>query len=194
LVVLAGLLGLLGVGAGDPIPVEPEPRLPEPLLLPDPEVLPELVEPPVLPEPLVLPELLPYWRTQSSRSVPVLPMHWLGRAEGSLLELPVALGLVVEPPVALPLPVVCAQDTLASPRRAAAAAALSVFTITMYSLEVEWGDCSRLPCKRDAATWHARCRIASRRCPPRSALVRGRSQVLGFQSVSAGTVRANKPA
>ena len=56
MVVLLGLLGLgllgeLGVGAGEPIPVEPEPRLPDPVLLP---------EPLVLPEPLLPPELLPY--------------------------------------------------------------------------------------------------------------------------------------
>ena len=54
-----GVLGLLGVGAGDPIPVEPE-------LEPDP-VLPDELDPvlpvlepvllPVLPEPL---ELAPY--------------------------------------------------------------------------------------------------------------------------------------
>jgi hypothetical protein len=86
-------------------------------------------------------------------------MHWLGRALLSLLELPVApapveplllepvlplplvLGLLVELPllpvalglvVELPLlPEVCAQDTLARPSRAAATAALSVFTITL---------------------------------------------------------------
>jgi hypothetical protein len=89
-----------------------------------------------------------------------LPTHWLGRAEESLLELPVApelvepepiepeplapepelpptLGLVVElplPPVLpeLPaLPELCAQDTVARPSRAAATAALSFFAITM---------------------------------------------------------------
>jgi hypothetical protein len=88
-----------------------------------------------------------------------LPAHWLGRAEESLLELPVApepvepepiepeplapepalpptLGLVVELPLpvlpALPaLPELCAQDTVARPSRAAATAALSFFAITM---------------------------------------------------------------
>jgi hypothetical protein len=64
--VVLGVLGLLGVGAGDPIPVEPE-------LEPDP-VLPDELDPvlgvllelepvllPVLPEPLVLLlELAPY--------------------------------------------------------------------------------------------------------------------------------------
>jgi hypothetical protein len=60
--VVLGVLGLLGVGAGDPIPVEPElepdPVLPDEL---DP-VLGVLLEPlllPVLPEPLPL-ELAPY--------------------------------------------------------------------------------------------------------------------------------------
>ena len=150
-----GALGVLGV----------EPRLPEPLVLPDPVVLPEpLVLPdPMLPEPEVLPEplVLPYWRTQSSFSVPVLPMHWLGSAAVSLLVLPVApelvepdapepvepeapvpalpptLGLVVEPL----LPEVCAQVTVARPRRAAATAALSCFAITMV-LSFGWEDCS----------------------------------------------------
>jgi len=71
-------------------------------------------------------------------------MHWLGRAEGSLLELPVALGLVGEPPAVPPLPVVCAQDTLASPRRAAATAVLSFFAITMIlSFGLRGEDCSR---------------------------------------------------
>jgi hypothetical protein len=85
-----------------------------------------------------------------------LPTHWLGRAEESLLELPVApelvepepiepeplapepelpptLGLVVElpPPVLPALPELCAQDTVARPSRAAATAALSFFAITM---------------------------------------------------------------
>jgi hypothetical protein len=73
-----------------PIPVEPEPRLPEPELLPVlglvvlPElepvaglvVLPELE--PVLPDP----DVLPYCLTQSSRCVPVRPTHWLGVAVG----------------------------------------------------------------------------------------------------------------
>jgi hypothetical protein len=103
--VVLGVLGELGV-------LGVEPRLPEPLLLPEPmlPVLPDpllLPEPmlPVLPEPLlpeprlpdpeVLPEplVLPYCFTQSSRSVPVLPMHWLGVAALSLLVLP----LVLEP-------------------------------------------------------------------------------------------------
>jgi hypothetical protein len=133
-VVLGEVLGA-GVALGvlvelpdeeDPIPVE----------------LPELV----LPEPLVLPEVLPYCLTQSARSVPVLPMHWLGTAALSLLELPlapaepepleldpvVALGVLVEPPVVL-LPEVCAHDALARPSNAAATAAVSVFAITMCS-------------------------------------------------------------
>jgi hypothetical protein len=93
--VVLGVLGELGV-------LGVEPRLPEPLLLPepmlpvlpDPEVLPEpLLPEPRLPDPEVLPDplVLPYWRTQSSRSVPVLPMHWLGVAALSLLVLPLAL-------------------------------------------------------------------------------------------------------
>jgi len=130
--VVLGVLGELGV-------LGVEPRLPEPLVLPDPVVLPEplvLPEPmlpdPVLPDPEVLPEpllpeprlpdpevlpeplVLPYCFTQSSRSVPVLPMHWLGVAAGSLLVLPVAPELVepvaepvdpeeLEPAPALPL-------------------------------------------------------------------------------------------
>jgi hypothetical protein len=57
--VVLGVLGLLGVGAGDPIPVEPELE-PDPVLPDELEpVLPEL-EPvllPVPPEPL---ELAPY--------------------------------------------------------------------------------------------------------------------------------------
>jgi hypothetical protein len=143
-VVLGVVLGLvLGLVV---LPDElPEPRLPEPLVLPDPLVLPE----PML-EPLVLPEPLPYWRTQSSFSVPVLPTHWLGRAALSVLELPDApapveplelepalpptLGLVVEPPMLpLLLPELCAHDALARPSRAAATAAVSVFAITMYA-------------------------------------------------------------
>jgi len=75
-----------------------------------------------------------------------LPTHWLGSTEVSLLELPDApappvvpepdpmLGLVVELPL-LPeppaLPELCAQVTVARPRRAAATAALSFFAITM---------------------------------------------------------------
>ena len=84
-----GVLGVLGVE-----PRLPEPVLPEPLALPEPVVLPE---PLLLPEPLVL----PYCFTQSSRSVPVLPMHWLGVAAESLLVLPVAPELV-EPEVPEP--------------------------------------------------------------------------------------------
>jgi hypothetical protein len=86
-----------------------------------------------------------------------LPTHWLGRALGLLLSLdellvpepiepeplapapevlPVA-GLVVELPglvAELPvLPEVCAHEGLAKPSSAAATAALSVFTITMYA-------------------------------------------------------------
>jgi hypothetical protein len=86
-----------------------------------------------------------------------LPTHWLGRALGLLLSLdelllpepiepeplapapalPPAAGLVVELPglvVELPvLPEVCAHEAPARPSSAAATAALSVFTITMYS-------------------------------------------------------------
>jgi hypothetical protein len=86
-----GELGVLGVEPRLPEPVEPE-LLPEPML-PDPEVLPEpLLPEPRLPDPEVLPEplVLPYCFTQSSRSVPVLPMHWLGVAALSLLVLPLA--------------------------------------------------------------------------------------------------------
>jgi len=80
-----------------------------------------------------------------------LPTHWLGRADWSLLELPVTpelvepepmapeplelepalpptLGLVVEPPV---LPEVCAHEALARPSSAAATAAVSVLVITL---------------------------------------------------------------
>ena len=159
-----GALGVLGV----------EPRLPEPLLLPDAPVLPEPLLLPVPmppePEPVVLPEplVLPYCFTQSSRSVPVLPMHWLGvAAVVSLLVLPVTPELVepeapepepvapeeLEPAPALPLtlglvvellpllPEVCAHDTVARPSRAAATAALSFFAITMV-LSLGWEDCS----------------------------------------------------
>jgi len=67
-----------------------------------------------------------------------LPTHWLGRALGLLLSLdeplPEMLGLVVELPV---LPEVCAHEALARPSSAAATAALSVFTITMYAPLVE---------------------------------------------------------
>jgi hypothetical protein len=76
-----GVLGVLGDVVLEPMPVEPEPRLPE-LELPD--------EPVVLPEPLVL----PYCWTHCSRSRPVLPTHWLG-SEVLLLDEPVALGEVV---------------------------------------------------------------------------------------------------
>ena len=96
------VLGVLPVLPLDepPMPVEPEPRLPEPELLPvlgllGLVVLPELepVLEPVLPEPVVLPEpdVLPYCLTQSSRCVPVRPMHWLGVAAVSVLDaLPLA--------------------------------------------------------------------------------------------------------
>lgn len=160
-----GALGVLGVEPMLPEPVLPEPMLPEPVL-PEPLLLPE----PMLPEPVVLPEplVLPYCFTQSSRSVPVLPMHWLGVAALSLLllpltpepvepealepepvepealepvpALPLALGLVVEPLLPL-LPEVCAHDTVARPSRAAATAALSFFAITMI-LSFGWEDCS----------------------------------------------------
>ncbi len=159
-------LGVLGVEPMLPDPLLPDPVLPDPVLpepvLPE-EVLPEpLLPDPMLPDPEVLPEplVLPYCFTQSSRSVPVLPMHWLGVAAVSLLVLPVAPELVepeapepevveselVEPePLepALPLtlglvvellplpPEVCAHDTVARPSRAAATAALSFFAITM---------------------------------------------------------------
>jgi hypothetical protein len=173
--VVLGVLGALGVLGVEPMLPEPlvlpDPVLPEPML-PEPEVLPEPLLPdprlpdPVLPEPLVL----PYCFTQSVRSVPVLPMHWLGVAALSLLVLPVApelvepevleselvepdelepapalppvlplpltLGLVVELPL---LPEVCAQVTVARPRRAAATAALSCFAITMV-LSFGWGE------------------------------------------------------
>ena len=57
-----GVLGLLGVGAGDPIPVEPELELPDPVLPDELEPVLPVLEPlllPVLPEPLPL-ELAPY--------------------------------------------------------------------------------------------------------------------------------------
>jgi hypothetical protein len=178
--VVLGVLGELGV-------LGVEPRLPEPLvlpepMLPDPEVLPEpLLPEPRLPDPDVLPEplVLPYCFTQSSRSVPVFPMHWLGVAAESLLVLPVAPELVepvaepvdpeeLEPAPALPLtlglvvllpllPEVCAQDTVARPRRAAATAALSCFAITMV-LSFGWGRLQPQTCKRDAATERSRQR------------------------------------
>jgi hypothetical protein len=153
--VVLGALGVLGVEPMLPEPVLPEPVLPEPLLLPEPMLLE-----PVLPDPVVLPEplVLPYSFTQSSRSVPVLPMHWLGVAALSLLLLPLTpelvepellepeplepeplvpappltLGLVVEPLLPPVVPEVCAHDTVARPSRAAATAALSFFAITMY--------------------------------------------------------------
>jgi hypothetical protein len=115
---------VLGV---DPMPVVPEPRLPEP-------VVPELV----LPEALLPPYCWMHW----SRSRPVLPTHWLGR-DALLLEEPLpvtplllepVLGEVVLGEVVLgELLELCAQDTLARPSSAAATAALSVFTITMYA-------------------------------------------------------------
>jgi len=101
--VVLGVLGALGV-------LGVEPRLPEPLLLPEAPVLPEpllLPEPmlePVLPEVLPEPLVLPYCFTQSSRSVPVLPMHWLGVAAVSLLVLPVT-PVPVEPEALEPEPV-----------------------------------------------------------------------------------------
>jgi hypothetical protein len=95
-----------------------------------------------------------------------LPTHWLGRALGLSLDeplpvapelveplalpepiepdplapepaLPPTLGLVVELPVLPELPEVCAHEALARPSSAAATAALSVFTITMYAPLVE---------------------------------------------------------
>jgi len=160
--VLGLLDGLLVLPDDDPEPIEPElePVLPlelEPVLpLP---IEPELPEPLVPPEPLVLPELLlPYCFTQSSRSVPILPTHWLGTADESVLELPlapapvepeplelepVALGVLVEPPrpplLPLPeLPEVCAHDAVARPSSAAATAAVSVFAFTIDSPKLEW--------------------------------------------------------
>lgn len=158
---VVGLLdGLLVLPDDDPDPIEPElePVLPlelEPVLpLPiEPELLPEPVVPPA---PLVLPEVLPYCFTQSSRSVPILPTHWLGTADESVLVLPVlelplapvpaepeplelgagvAAGLLDEPPkvpLLLPeLPEVCAHDAVARPSSAAATAAVSVFAFTI---------------------------------------------------------------
>jgi hypothetical protein len=75
-------------------------------------VAPELVEP-LLPEPIEPEPLAPE---------PVLPP---------------TLGLVVELPVLPLLPEVCAHEALARPSSAAATAALSVFTITMYAPLVE---------------------------------------------------------
>jgi hypothetical protein len=146
--VLGEVLGVLELPDDEePEPIEPElePVLPAPLLDPEPMLLPDPV---VLPEPL----LPPYCFTQSSRSVPVLPAHWLGSAALSLLELPlapapveplapepvVAAGLLLEPPrppLLLPeeLPELCAHDVLARPSNAAATAAVSVFAITMFS-------------------------------------------------------------
>ena len=67
-------------------------------------------------------------------------------------ELPVALGLDVDPPAVLPLPVLWAHDAPAKPTSAAATAAVSVFAITfVYSLEVEWGETA-------AAEMQAGCR------------------------------------
>ena len=193
---LPGVLGEAGVLGEEPIPVEPDPRLPDPVVLPEPLVVPEPMLPEVLPEPLVL----PYCFTQSSRSVPVLPMHWLGVAEASLLlpvaldpvapelvepevleselvepeelepapALPLTLGLVVELPL---LPEVCAHDTVARPSRAAATAALSFFAITMV-LSLGWEDCRGEPCKRDAATTKSR----PRRQRVRNLQMRGRTK------------------
>ena len=137
--VLGEVLGVLELPDDEePEPIDPElePVLPAPLLDPEPMLLPDPV---VLPEPL-----LPYCFTQSSRSVPVLPAHWLGSAALSVLELPlapepvVAAGLLLEPPrppLLLPeeLPELCAHDVLARPSNAAATAAVSVFAITMFS-------------------------------------------------------------
>ena len=102
---MVGLLdGLLVLPDEDPDPIEPvlEPVLPlelEPVLpLPiEPELLPEPLVPP---EPLVLPEVLPYCFTQSSRSVPILPTHWLGTADESVLVLPVLELPLLELPLA----------------------------------------------------------------------------------------------
>jgi len=136
------VLGVLGEVVLEPIPDDPEPRLPE-LELP--------LDPVVLPEPLVL----PYCWTHCSRSRPVLPTHWLGSdvlslgevvlelelgallepapAEPLVLLLPVALGLDEEPPMLLPLLEDCAQETLARPTSAAATAALRILTFTIYA-------------------------------------------------------------
>jgi hypothetical protein len=180
-----GVLGAVGDVVLEPIPVDPEPRLPE-LELP--------VEPVVLPEPLVL----PYCWTHCSRSRPLLPTHWLGSEVllldesvalgedelgevvlelelGALLDpeplvllLPVALGLDDEPPMLLPLLEDCAQETLARPTSAAATAALRMFTFTIDAPISEWGgNYAGRSCKRDAVTeklqscgcnGHASCR------------------------------------
>lgn len=119
--------------------VAPDELLPLPMLLPEP-MLPEVPEP-MLPVPLVE---LPYFLTQSSRSVPLRPLHWLGRdAElPAAVLLPPTLEPVVPPaeaPVlddplapALPAPD-CAHDALATPTSAAATAAAIVLTITFES-------------------------------------------------------------
>jgi len=132
-----------------------EPEVSLPLALP---VVPELMLPlePLLSEDElddgvdVPPDALePYCFTQSSRSVPVMPAHWLGSdsleppvvlagVELSLLELAGALGVVAVSEELLPVD--CAQAALAS--SAAATAAARDFSVMKLSFASE-GNCAR---------------------------------------------------
>jgi hypothetical protein len=133
--------------------------LDEPLELSLP-LAPELVAPelapldPVLSAPdagaeLAPAELEPYCFTQSSRSVPVMPAHWLGSESApAVLDAPAGLGVPVLPEVDAPLEVLgalgealvsvelplvdCAQAALAT--SAAASAAAMDFRIMKLSL------------------------------------------------------------
>jgi hypothetical protein len=125
----------------------PELMLPEPALS-EPDEVDEGAE--------LAPELEPYCFTQSSRSVPLMPAHWLGSAAPlppavALLEVSLlgvdALGVVAVSEEEEPL-VDCAQAALA--RSAAAAAAAMDFSIMKVSL-CEWKELRARCCKRDAA-------------------------------------------
>jgi hypothetical protein len=103
--------------------------------------------PPVLAP--VPPLVMPSFFRQSSRSVPVMPRHLLLMVPVVLLVLPLAPGVELVPPGVpeAPLPVVaalepvlplippdedpevCAMETLASARSAAAVAALMIFSV-----------------------------------------------------------------
>jgi len=128
----------------EPLPIAPDELDPVPLV-----ELPELPEP-LEPVPLVeLSELLEPEPTLGL-VVELEPEPELGLVV-ELLPLPVALGLLDEPPILPELPEDCAHEAPATPTRAAATAAVRVFTITMYAPLVEIKRLQPSACKSDAA-------------------------------------------
>jgi len=128
----------------EPLPIAPDELDPVPLV-----ELPELPDP-LEPVPLVvLSELLEPEPTLGL-VVELEPEPELGLVV-ELLPLPVALGLLDEPPILPELPEDCAHEAPATPTRAAATAAVRVFTITMYAPLVEIKRLQPSACKSDAA-------------------------------------------